>query len=568
MVAWWALDEGSGTLAQELVAGNDGTDASALSPAKVTGAVMNARQFDGASGVIRVPDLPKLDLGINDLTLDAWVQTSSIAPLLGIVEKRQLSPDRGYALYLKQGKLALHLGDGSVINEYWASSASAINDNKWHHVAATVDRADGLAGTRLYVDGALIASFPGYPNTSTLTNAEKLVIGAQEPSLTPTGWFAGRIDEVEIFKRALSNAEIAKIWGAGPAGKCKESVRAPKAQTICTGQTSVIATIKLCNLGGSTQLFNLTFTGIARRDVHRPAAAAVRVPVGGRFQQPHLRARGGEQLRQRDGQDHAADGAHEWAGVVLQGDLDQHQHQRGARVEGVDLGQRPAVPDHLRHRYQLGRFRPGGDVPLEAQEHVAGVPGDAGDRDGHAGGGRRNRGVRGIRPDRARGAGRPGVRGSPSSGSHPARAPVWPFRQQFRDERPFHSYDIMLEADANQDGESDTWSSNTFVYSDHPPVTVDVPRPALPTEVHLLGVTPNPFTRTAKVNFEMPQPGWVRVALYDVSGRLVRQVGERLATAGRQAWTLESTQLPSGVYFVRLEAAGIRQTARIVLLRE
>ena len=126
---------------------------------------------------------------------------------------------------------------------------------------------------------------------------------------------------------------------------------------------------------------------------------------------------------------------------------------------------------------------------------------------------------------------------------------------------------MTIQVDADFNGEFDAFSSSSLLYNEHPPVTVDVPKPTPATEVRLLGVTPNPFMRAARVNFEMPQPGWVRISLYDVTGRRVSPVREGLAAAGRQSWPLDAARLPSGVYFVRMETAGYRNTARAVLLQ-
>ncbi len=160
MVAWWPLDEPSGSLAQDIVNANDGQDFNV--PLKVTGAVSKARQFNGATSYVRVDDHPKLDLGTGNLTIDAWVQTNSAAAYQGIVEKRSLSPDLGYALYLKQGRLALLLGDGSTSTEFTGANTASLADGNWHHVAATEDRGNAAAGTTLYVDGLPILVMPGY----------------------------------------------------------------------------------------------------------------------------------------------------------------------------------------------------------------------------------------------------------------------------------------------------------------------------------------------------------------------------------------------------------------------
>ena len=212
---------------------------------------------------MQVGDHAKLDLGTGNLTLDAWIKTGSNPPHQGIVEKRSLSPDLGYALYLKDCQLALLLGDGTTSTEYVASNTAPLCDNQWHHVAATEDRGNAAAGTTLYVDGVAVMVLPGFTGSLSLDNTEDLLIGAQAPSSSPTSKFAGGIDEVEIFTSALGAEEIAKLYGAGAGGKCKELVYVPTAQTICYNAPFTLVTFYLCNYGASAQNYSLSFAGTA-----------------------------------------------------------------------------------------------------------------------------------------------------------------------------------------------------------------------------------------------------------------------------------------------------------------
>jgi hypothetical protein len=83
---------------------------------------------------------------------------------------------------------------------------------------------------------------------------------------------------------------------------------------------------------------------------------------------------------------------------------------------------------------------------------------------------------------------------------------------------------------------------------------------------------PNPTRGTTAVSFALAQAGRVQLGVYDVSGRLVRQlvIGERRAGAETVVWngTAESgSRLGAGVYFVRLAGPGIRETRRVILLK-
>jgi hypothetical protein len=91
--------------------------------------------------------------------------------------------------------------------------------------------------------------------------------------------------------------------------------------------------------------------------------------------------------------------------------------------------------------------------------------------------------------------------------------------------------------------------------------------PAFITRSH-----PNPFTATTRVEFVLQSPGVARLGVYDVRGRLVATLadGERSAGAHVVSWDGTDTSgsaLPSGMYFVRLNAAGASAVRKVVLAR-
>lgn len=79
-------------------------------------------------------------------------------------------------------------------------------------------------------------------------------------------------------------------------------------------------------------------------------------------------------------------------------------------------------------------------------------------------------------------------------------------------------------------------------------------------------VAPNPFSSSSEVSFRVPTAGHVTLAVYDLQGRLVRQLLTGPVEAGStQRVTLHAQGLPTGVYLVRLTTpAGVRNQ-RVVL---
>lgn len=56
--------------------------------------------------------------------------------------------------------------------------------------------------------------------SGSLSNAEPFRIGVH-PQSGFNGWYKGVIDEVSVYRRALTNAEVTALYAAGSAGKCK-----------------------------------------------------------------------------------------------------------------------------------------------------------------------------------------------------------------------------------------------------------------------------------------------------------------------------------------------------------
>ncbi len=98
----------------------------------------------------------------------------------------------------------------------------------------------------------------------------------------------------------------------------------------------------------------------------------------------------------------------------------------------------------------------------------------------------------------------------------------------------------------------------------------DAGYPPLPTR--LVGNAPNPFNPMTKIRFDLATTGAVHLAVYDLSGRLVRRIVDGSLTAGAHALPWDGTDghgrgVAAGVYLVRLEADGRVFTHRMVLVK-
>jgi hypothetical protein len=113
------------------------------------------------------------------------------------------------------------------------------------------------------------------------------------------------------------------------------------------------------------------------------------------------------------------------------------------------------------------------------------------------------------------------------------------------------------------------------------PITIDVNNgavdspvlgPPVPLALALHPPVPNPFRRVTTIRYDLPRPGAVHLAVYDVTGRLVRTLVDRVEEAGFRSvvWDGKDTggqRVSSGVFFYALETAEGSVRRKVVLLR-
>jgi hypothetical protein len=90
----------------------------------------------------------------------------------------------------------------------------------------------------------------------------------------------------------------------------------------------------------------------------------------------------------------------------------------------------------------------------------------------------------------------------------------------------------------------------------------------LPTRFALHRLSPNPFSSSAALAFDVPRTSRVVIDLYDVRGRVVETLADLSAEPGRYSVSVgEKTDLPSGVYFVKMRAGDFIKTQKAVVIK-
>ena len=200
LVAAYNFNEGSGSAVTDRSGtGNNGT----VNGATWTAAGKNggALSFDGLNDRVDVPDAASLDL-TTGMTLSAWIRPASASTEWRTVIMKERPSNLAYALYGSGDRGAPEAWVTRTPPEVGVPASSAVPPATWHHLAATYDRAN----LRIYLDGVQVG-------TPALTGS----IGVSANPLRIGGnaiWgenFAGLIDDVRVFNRALTPAELTTI---------------------------------------------------------------------------------------------------------------------------------------------------------------------------------------------------------------------------------------------------------------------------------------------------------------------------------------------------------------------
>jgi serine/threonine-protein kinase len=208
LVAWWRFDDRSGpTAADSTRFRNHGKlmNAAAWGAGKLGGAL----SLDGDQSYVHVPPSPSLDATTAQLTVAAWAQRPGFQPSYRLLVSRQKGTDDAnhYWLGLVGGQCGFAVDTTQGSRE---ASGYKAPIGEWFHLAGTYD------GTtiRLYLNGSEVAS---RPHSGALAfDGRPVSIGADlydaEGSIQEE--FKGLIDDVRIYSRALSAAEVAALAAA------------------------------------------------------------------------------------------------------------------------------------------------------------------------------------------------------------------------------------------------------------------------------------------------------------------------------------------------------------------
>ena len=218
LIAAW---EFSGNANDSSGSGSDGSvNGGATLTTDRLGNANSAFNFDGVNGHISVNDSNALRLSGTDYSISLWfneeVRSSSLNGALLV--KRGAGSENGWFLSVRgetscswcssEGTSWYQLSGGGNPS---ADSSSVFTLNTWHQLAVTYTAASGELS--VYVDGSPDSTYSSFPNPSA-SAASNLFIGAD--SAGQPYFFDGSIDDIYLYDRALSPAEVSTLYSVVP----------------------------------------------------------------------------------------------------------------------------------------------------------------------------------------------------------------------------------------------------------------------------------------------------------------------------------------------------------------
>ena len=215
LISYWSFEEIKGDTVVDTVGDNDGTIVG--NPKVVDGQIGKALEFGEANDFVDIPGTKSLEFnGKTEVTVSAWVNIGGHSGSCcdQIVGQRD---SNGWALRYDQRNAGAEI-EFIVHNPGWVGDggdfgAPAPKEGEWHFITGVCTGDD----VQLYIDDNLEdeIAFAG----EIISNSSATKIGS-----AGDGAFVGIVDEVLIYDRALSEAEItqnfkAKGLAVDPAGK-------------------------------------------------------------------------------------------------------------------------------------------------------------------------------------------------------------------------------------------------------------------------------------------------------------------------------------------------------------
>lgn len=216
-VAYWKMDEGYGTTANDSHPTNDNDLTLSSASWTNSGKFGKAWNGTGALWLSRADDADFDFAAADDFSISMWVKSDDAVNDSNnryLIDKESASA--GYAIYFEAntGIPIFGIDDDTIsFPEDSASAGSDFYDATWHHIVAIKT---GTSRIDIYIDGILRGSDASLSATGSLANADSLIVGDSD-GVDGLDEFPGDIDEVKIFRLALTADQVKQEFNRGSA---------------------------------------------------------------------------------------------------------------------------------------------------------------------------------------------------------------------------------------------------------------------------------------------------------------------------------------------------------------
>jgi len=211
LVVYFPLDETSGNVAHDYMSGANGRTEEGTDLTWAKGKFGNALSCNGVDQKVFIPNSISYNYtGTSSYSLSSWVFVPSVPSNWQGVMAKILDQPNYYGLWIgMQDGLAKWTYGNEYENNYSAVTVS----KGWHHVVLVQT---GNKNCKIYVDGKLeVTSKDG--RAANATSNSPFVLGAEVcPPQDKILHFKGLIDEVRLYKRAFTDAQIVELYNAVP----------------------------------------------------------------------------------------------------------------------------------------------------------------------------------------------------------------------------------------------------------------------------------------------------------------------------------------------------------------
>jgi hypothetical protein len=250
-VAWYPLDGNANDLSGN---GNNGTVNGAVPTSDRFGNINSAYSFNGVSDFISIPASADFGFNLNEnYSISTWVKYCDHG-VFATVAVGLTQTDPGVSFGISGWTSAAFAGPtGTVAWEF--TPAAPLADGKWHHLVAVFINTSSFgrpaSSTVFYVDGQLFSTVDPSSSLNHLdhpkswNNPGRALIGWYND---PSTFFMGAIDDVRLYKRELSPAEITALygergWPATATPVLHLTVAADRPTTICSGDSVMLTAV-------------------------------------------------------------------------------------------------------------------------------------------------------------------------------------------------------------------------------------------------------------------------------------------------------------------------------------